>query len=209
MSSDDPRKDYLARVIMDQLVGSGETRKRLAKSVDETFASLCDGGPMDAFLDQSSGDRPLQALLIQSSGQLEIRLYNEVQADDAEAMMCFTKVGNESITAENVHRTVQITSAPRSTVAGLYSSLHSVFLPLLKQKGKLDPAVARLLNDLDASLGSVVRGSAGSAVDIHEITGILKLQDEISFWQEYSNRDENARSFSRPLISKLTTIDKR
>ena len=208
MSSDDPRKDYLARIIMDQLVGSGDTRRRLAKSADDTFAELCNGGQMDSFLDQSAGDKPLQASLVQRGSQLEIRLFNEVQSVEAEAMICFTKVEGASITAENVQRMVQVTSAPRSTVDGLYSSLHSVFLPLLKQNGKLDPAVTRLLNDLDASLGSMVRGSSSSSVDVHKITGILTIEDEIAFWGEVGNRDTNSHDSSRRLISKLSQINK-
>jgi len=204
MSSDDPRKDYLARIIMDQLAGSGDTRRRLAKSADETFAELCNGGQMDSFLDQSAGDKPLQASLVQRGSQLEIRLFNEVQSVEAEAMICFTKVEGASITAENVQRMVQVTSAPRSTVDGLYRSLHSVFLPLLKQNGKHDPAFTRLLDDLDASLGSMVRGSSGSSVDVHKITGILTIEDEIAFWGEVGSAHGSSRSF----ISKLSQVNK-
>ncbi len=207
MASDDPRKDYLANIIMDQLVGSSDARRRLAKDADKTKTGLCNGGEMDQFLDQE-GDMPLQALLVQNGGQLEIRLSNEVQSVESEAMVCFTKVGTSSITAENVQRMVQVTSAPQKTVDGLYSSLHSVFLPLLKQKGNLDPAVARLLDDLDASLGSMVRGSSGSSVDVQKITGILKIEDEIAFWGEVGKHDNRAHASWRDIISRLSQIDK-
>ena len=200
MSSDDPRKDYLVKVIFDQLVGGGEARRKLARGYDDTYSALCNGGEMDAFLDQSAGDKPLQASLVQSGGQLDIKLYNEVQSRDEEASVCFSKVGSAAVTADNVQRTVHITAAPRSAVDGLYSSLHNVFLPLLRQNGKLDPSVAALLNDLDASLGAVVRGSRGSAVDKYKVTGILKLEDEISFWRELSDSDENGRKHLNSMI---------
>ena len=53
MSSDDPRKDYLAKVIMDHLVGGSDARTRLAKGADKTYADLCNSGHMDTFLEQS------------------------------------------------------------------------------------------------------------------------------------------------------------
>ena len=207
MASDDPRKDYLANIIMDQLVGSSDARQRLAKDADKTKTELCNGGQMDQFLDQA-GDAPLQALLVQNGSQLEIKLSNEVRSVEAEAMVCFTNVGAASITAENVQRMVQVTSAPQKTVDGLYSSLHSVFLPLLKEKGNLDHAVARLLDDLDASLGSMVRGSSGSSVDVQKITGILKIEDERVFWGEVGKHDNHAHASWSHIMSKLSQIDK-
>ena len=182
MSSGDPRKNYLVNVIMDQLLsGKDDTAMR---------EQLCNSAEMDEFLDQSAGDRPLQAALFRSpGGSLDVRLSNKVQSGDEEASVCFTKVGTSSITAENVQRTIQITSAPRSAVDGLHSSLHNVFLPLLRQNGKLDASILALLDDLDASLGSVVRGSRGADRDLHRVVGILKLEDEISFWQDMSEAD--------------------
>ena len=182
MSSGDPRKNYLVNVIMDQLLsGKDDTAMR---------EQLCNSAEMDEFLDQSAGDRPLQAALFRSpGGSLDVRLSNKVQSGDEEASVCFTKVGTSSITAENVQRTIQITSAPRSAVDGLHSSLHNVFLPLLRQNGKLDASILALLDDLDASLGSVVRGSRGADRDLHRVVGILKLEDEISFWQDMSDAD--------------------
>lgn len=182
MSSGDPRKNYLANVIMDQLLGG--------KADTALLEQLCNSGEMDEFLDQSAGDRPLQAALFRSpGGKLDVKLSNKVQSSDEEASVCFTKVGTSSITSDNVQRTIQITSAPRSAVDGLHSSLHNVFLPLLKQNGKLDPTILALLDDLDASLGSVVRGSRGADRDVHRVVGILKLEDEISFWQDMSDAD--------------------
>ena len=58
MSSDDPRKDYLAKLILDQLVVGGE--------------GLADGE--EDFLDQLSGDKALQASLVQKGGGVDIRL---------------------------------------------------------------------------------------------------------------------------------------
>ena len=103
LSSDDPRKDYLAKVIMDHLVGGSDARTKLAKGADKTYADLCNSGHMETFLEQSAGDTPLQASLMHSGGQLEIKLFTEVKLGDAEAFVCFTKVGSAPISAENTH----------------------------------------------------------------------------------------------------------
>ncbi len=204
MSSGDPRKSYLANVIMDQLLGG--------KDDQAMFEQLCNGPEMDDFLDQSAGDRPLQAALIKSpGGRPDIRLSNKVQSSDEESSVCFTKVGTASITPENIQRTIQITSAPRSAVDGLYSSLHNVFIPLLRQNGKLDKEISALLEDLDASLGSVVRGSRGGnqLAEKQHVIGILKLEDEIAFWEDMSDGDGTNRDCCAALrqIAKYLALD--
>ncbi len=190
VSSGDPRKDFLARAITDFFSSSSKNRQLLATTDEDLQVMLCSSEEMDRFLDDSS-TTPLQASLISSDNKFEIKLSNEVKLDPRiESVVYFTKVDPTiPITVENIHRTVSVSSMSQSAVQGLYSSLHNVFMPLLSKDANVDSRLQSLLQDLEAGLGRIIRGTgrAGREPDERDIKGIMTLQDEATFWYEVSN----------------------
>lgn len=160
----------------------------MVQSFDDMQASLCAKGELDQFLDESSAV-PLQASLVRTpEGRLDIELSNEVKFDGtAESVVHFTKMDpNQAITIDNIQRTVTISSLSQSAVQGLYNTLHNIFLPLLNKPGVVDERVQALVQDLEAGLGSVLRGTAGGVrkLDESSVKGILSLEDEAAFWRD-------------------------
>jgi dynein heavy chain 2 len=170
---------------------------------------------MDGFLDDSSST-PLQAALVTTSdNKLEIKLSNEIKLDSRiESVVYFTKVdASIPITVDNIHRTVSISSMNQSAVQGLYTSLHHVFLPLLSKDSTVDGRVQALLQDLEAGLGKIVRGTGRTGRELDERTakGIMTLQDEATFWYEVANSTHSPATqkkaeFFRSQIGELARI---
>ena len=162
--------------------------------------ALCQQDEMDRFLEDPSVPL-LQAALVKEGSTFDIQLSNSVktatQPEMVEAVIHVTKAGaHDNITMDNIQRTVVLSSLPspgqRSTVQGLYNSLHNIFLPLLLDKENgLDPQLQAMLQDLDASLGKQVRSGPQRGDDALESTaGILSLDDEVDFWRDQERSDD-------------------
>ena len=93
-------------------------------------------------------------------------------------MIVFFKIKPDVITPDNVHTNVFVSSMLDSPVSALYHSLQKVFAPVLLKDEKwsknFDPKLQKLMSELEAGLGSVIRrqdpsGSlAGSGKDVGE-----------------------------------------
>ena len=166
--------------------GQTDNSDKLIKAGDEMHMTLCSSSAMDKFLDPSSMS-PLQASLMPArSGQFDIELSNQVALNsDAVCVLYFTK-SQQEIDMSNIQQSVGIASMSQSAVQGLYNSLHNIFLPLLSKDSAIDDHLKSLVHDLDEGLGSVMRGTSGGprGVDENSVQGIVKLEDEASFWRE-------------------------
>ena len=199
-ASDDPRKDYLARTIVDHFGSSDSVRSGFSQGGDEMQAALCRQEEMELFLEDPTVPL-LQASLVKAGSKFDIQLANAVAASGSpDAVIHFTKVGgSDNITMDNIQRSVVLSSmSGGSAVSSLYTSLHNIFLPMLEKDKDMDPLLKDLLRDLEVGLGKVTRAGApdarGRDGGLDSVVGILSLEDEVAFWRDQRDSDDRERA---------------
>ena len=183
-TSGDGCKDYLARTILSMCGGNSDRLDKLSKGTDQVLEELCSDPAMDTFLDQASS-APLQASLMQGG---DVKLGNEVSVSSQAMLVIFFSKAERDVTPDNIQQAVSISSMSQSAIKGFYNQIHNVFMPLINLEGAADPKVKplqALVQDLDAGLGSLARGSGeGNSIDEASVSGIMKLEDEVKFWSD-------------------------
>nr|XP_026693271.1 cytoplasmic dynein 2 heavy chain 1-like [Ciona intestinalis] len=203
----DERKDFITKLISTNFNNHGNLK----------FASETE---LDSFLD----DGNCSTLVSYLDSEKQIRLANSISGDTAKKnVLVFFKPKPETITLQNLHTNILISSMP-DAVNGLYHSVQKVFAPsLLKDntKGSLNPNLQKLLVDLEQSLGTTIRKSQSSShVDKNQpeenTSGILTPLDECKYWHEISlsgsrldvqERAQHFLEYLKPLESQFQSID--
>ena len=76
-------------------------------------------------------------------------------------MIVFFKVRPETITPDNLHNTVFVSTMSDSPISGLFHTVQKVYAPVLSQSKGFDSNLQNLLVQLEAGLGSVIRKTTG------------------------------------------------
>jgi len=183
----DPREYFIVSSIC-VLTGQGEAGNKAVHN------HVSGASEVTLFLEDPS----CSILVANVDEENNIRLSNQtgqsISWDGTKVEIHFMKNKPESISAENIIKTVQVTTVLNSPVSSLYNSLKSLYAPaLLKNTAwsdKLPPRVQGLLAELEQSLKDTVRDSAAHAQeysgDLKSFQGILTPTDEFQFWMSFS-----------------------
>ncbi|CAD5120552.1 DgyrCDS9119 [Dimorphilus gyrociliatus] len=125
-------------------------------------------------------------------------------------ILLFFKTKPESITPQNMHQVLLISSMLSSPISSFYHSLKSVFAPLLltDSKSKLEPTLEQLVTDLQDGLGANLRRTDPS---IASSDVICSPADEIQYWNDAAKkRNEQAEQIQEvlhPVAKDLADLD--
>lgn len=170
-------------------------------SNDKDVGKLDNSKEVNSFLDD--GNQSVLVSIFQNNKQ--VQLYNNLQTNNSdEQCLVFFKVKPESITPQNIHTNVLVSSMFQSPASTLYHTIKKIFGPLILNSDisnkSVDPKVQNLLSELEAGLGSYLRKTGDnleSSKKGEELFGsILTPQDEFQYWTDSSNNgNDRAKCF--------------
>lgn len=177
-----------------------ETIKNYFGISDKDVGNL-DSKEVNSFLDD--GNQSILVSIFQNNKQ--VQLYNDLQANNPdEQCLVFFKVRPESITPENIHSNVLVSSMFQSPASTLYHTIKKIFGPLILNSDisnrSVDPKVQNLLSELEVGLGSYLRKTGdnleSSKKGEESFASILTPHDEFQYWTDLSNSgNDRAKCF--------------
>ena len=154
---------------------------------EDTIKNLNFCKEVSNFLDDGNVD--VLALLQQNKSS--IQSYNELKSSGPdEQQLIFFKIKPDTVTADNIHTNVLVSSMFKSPASTLYHAIKKVFGPLLLNtdisSSAIDPKLQNLIADLESGLGSFLRQDGGKGNRDETFSGILTPADEFKYWEELS-----------------------
>ncbi|KAG1684369.1 Cytoplasmic dynein 2 heavy chain 1 [Nymphon striatum] len=149
-------------------------------------------------------DDPSCEILTISKSENEFIFSNAVPSskEDKKAIL-FVKNRPEVITEENIHSSVIVLSITSSPSIVLYHTLQKVYSPMLLKDDDYasNSKLQKLLNDLEVSIGSVIRKSSDKSQDGQKITleEIQSVTDEYLYWSDNANQSHSSSERERAL----------
>ncbi|XP_075054902.1 cytoplasmic dynein 2 heavy chain 1 [Mixophyes fleayi] len=199
----------------------GDRRKRfILTTVHNYFGlvvgeELSDCPELDRFFDDGN-----EFVLSARKAGARVLFSNKVDPGDTkEKALVFFKIRPDVITEDNLHENVLVSSMLDSPINTLYQAVRQIFAPLLlkdeKWSKQFDPKLQALLSDLEAGLGSVLRGTLsnrGSSKSGGEddLQGIITPTDEFQFWAEIAESRSKSSIRERAIyfVNLFQTIEK-
>jgi hypothetical protein len=133
--------------------------------------SLAEEPELAAFLDDPSVGL-LKAHVIDDDGKLSVTLTNEQSEsswDNCTSQIHFLKIKQAPLTAENIRRSVQVSSVLESPIHSLHTVLKSLYTPVLLKdptwSGKLNNKLQSVLSELDSGLAGTIRSGISADVE--------------------------------------------
>lgn len=140
----------------------------------------------------------------------KITFSQRLDDDGDKKVLLFFKIKPESVTPQNMHQILLISSMLTSPLSSFYHSLKSVFAPLLlsDKKSKLEPTLEQLVTDLQDGLGANLRRTDPS---IASTDVICSPADEIQYWNDAAKKGneqaEQIQEVLHPIAKDLTDLD--
>ncbi|NWH43496.1 DYHC2 protein, partial [Fregata magnificens] len=183
------------------MAGEGDKRRRFISATAANYfgldpavgpAALAAGLHSRAELTNFLDDGNEFLLVVQHSGT-QLTASNKIEATDSKNnVLVFFKLRPDVITEDNLHSNILVSSMLDSPINTLYQAVRQVFAPVLLKDERwsktFDPKLQKLLSELEAGLGTVLRRSdpnyTGTKLSEDDVRAILTPTDEFQFWIE-------------------------
>eukprot|EP00899_Mesostigma_viride_P029629 jgi/Mesvir1/9851/Mv22388-RA.1 len=187
----EPRHAWLVATVVDALVGTASSQRDV---VSKALAQD-EGGIIRAFLDDAAVNVLQASAKAGPDGQtVEVTCSNVVgPIAGSTVQLVLSKNKPGALDLSDIPHNVSVsTVTTASPLSSLYHSLRSAYLPFLQghgSKAAVDPKLLDLIAELEAGLGSAIRGGGGAGAgqfNESDFSGILTPTDEFQLWASLS-----------------------